>query len=145
MTLNEIIVALKAYFNNHSFINTVNVTMDDSDFNAVNDIVYPIVNIQYLDTDVSDISLSHNFKIAIGDLTNPNVELIDIEIISDSIQVADDFFGWLDNQYDFDWNKNTSLQPFSDSNVDRISGVVFQITVSVNRKLDSDCLAPHIN
>lgn len=129
MTLNSIINRLKSYFESHPQVNTSNVTIGDDDLNAINNITYPLVNIQYIDTDVSYKKMQHNFKIIIGDLTNPNVIGIDYEIFSDCLQISGDFIGWMDDNYDFDWVKVTNIQPFQDDNVDRISGVVFTIGV----------------
>lgn len=143
MTLNKIIDELKVYFESHLMINYVVVTNDDDDFNALSDISYPVVNIQYLDTIVTSTLLTHNFKIIIGDLTNPNIQLIDYNIYSDCIQIADDFFGWLENNFSYDWDKNTTIDNFTDSNVDRVSGIVFPLSLSVRRGINSDCIAPH--
>jgi len=145
MNLNTIINSIKGYFTNHAMVNGANVTLDDDDFNALVDLSYPVVNIQYIDTDVSNNLLTHNFKIVIGDLTNPNIQAIDFEIYSDCIQISEDFFGWLDTIYDFDWSKSTNLQPFTDSNTDRVSGIVFTISLAVRRAVNQDCVAPHKN
>lgn len=146
MTLNAITEQLKDYFNNHRLINTVNVTIGDDDLNAINNIIYPLVNIQYINSTIENTKyISHNFKIIIGDRTSPNVELIDMEIFSDTLQIADDFTGWLDTIYEFDWINNVSVEPFSDSNVDRVSGVVFTITILSPRLVNSDCLTPYKN
>lgn len=142
-TLNQILTQIEDYFQTHALVNGVNITLDDDDFNALVDLSYPVVNIQYLDTDVNERLLIHNLKVTIGDLTNPNVELLDISIYSDCIQIAEDFFGWLETQYGFDWNKNTNIQPFSDSNTDRVSGIVFTMAISTFRKINADCAAPH--
>lgn len=152
MTLNTIIVRLKSYFEKHAMINTTSITLDDSYFNSITDIIYPVVNIQFINTDVTDTSFIHNFKIIIGDQTNPNITGIDFEIYSDSIQVAEDFFGYLNEAFDFEWIKVSSLQPFYDSNVDRISGVVFTVKLVVRRRVlsnievpNQDCVTPHKN
>lgn len=146
MTLNYITEQIKDYFNSHRLINTVNVTIGDDDLNAINNITYPLVNIQYINSSIDDTKyMSHNFKIIIGDRTSPNVELIDMEIFSDTLQIADDFTGWLDTIYEFDWLRNTSIEPFSDSNVDRVSGVVFTITILAPRLVNSECLTPYKN
>lgn len=142
MTLNQIFTSLKTYFKRHALVNGVNVTIDNDDFNALTGIEYPVVNIQYIDTGVSGDLLNHNFKIIIGDSTNLNVQLIDIEIFSDCIQIADDFFGWLNTQYDFDWNKNTALLPFVDTNSDRTSGIVFTLVLTTYRIVDNVCQTP---
>lgn len=129
MTLNQIIKEIRGYFELHILVNTANVTIGDDDLNAINNIIYPLVNIQYLDTDVTDKRMQHNFKIIIGDLTNPNVLGIDFEIYSDCIQIAGDFFSWMEDNYKLDWIRSTNIQPFQDDNGDRISGIVFTIGV----------------
>lgn len=139
MTLNEIINDIKGYFESHTLINTVNITIGDDDLNAIDGIVYPLVNIQYLDSDVLQKQIQHNFKIIIGDLTNPNILGIDYEIFSDSLQVAGDFYLWLDNNFNFDYIKTTNIQPFQDDNVDRMSGIVFTIGVVTYLGASIDC------
>jgi hypothetical protein len=129
MTLNQVLESIKAYFEAHPQVTDVTLSLGDDDFNAVTGLTYPVVDIQYVDTDVVEQRFQHNLKIIIGDLTNPNIPGIDFEVYSDRLQVAGDFFHWLEDNYDFDWVKTTSIQPFTDSNVDRVSGVVFSLGV----------------
>jgi hypothetical protein len=140
MTLNQVIASIKQYFKNHPLIEDVMVSLGDDDLNAVTGLKYPLVDIQYLDTDVVDKRFQHNLKIIIGDLTNPNVTGIDFEIYSDCLQIAGDFFQWLENNFDFDYIRNTNVQPFTDSNVDRVSGVVFNIGIYTWLNGDIDCI-----
>jgi hypothetical protein len=138
MTLNQVLIEIKNYFESHPLINDVLLSLDDSELNSINSLTYPIVDIQYVDTDVLEKRFQHNLKIIIADLTNPNVAGIDFEIFSDTIQIAGDFIQWLETNYDFDWIKTTNLQPFTDSNVDRTSGVVFNLGVYtwINKNID---------
>lgn len=138
MTLNQVLQEIKTYFKNHPLINDVLISTGDDDFNSVNNLIYPVVDIQYIDTDVVDKRFQHNLKIIIADLTNPNIEGIDFEIYSDTLQISGDFFHWLENNYNFDWVKTTSIQPFQDSNVDRTTGVVFNLGVFtwINKNID---------
>jgi hypothetical protein len=140
MTLNQVIASIKQYFKNHPLIEDVMVSLGDDDLNAVTGLKYPLVDIQYLDTDVVDKRFQHNLKIIIGDLTNPNVTGIDFEIYSDCLQIAGDFFQWLEDNFDFDYIRNTNVQPFTDSNVDRVSGVVFNIGIYTWLNGDIDCI-----
>lgn len=138
MTLNQVLQEIKTYFNNHPLINDTLISIGDEDFNSINNLTYPVVDIQYIDTDVVDKRFQHNLKIVICDLTNPNVEGIDFEIYSDTLQIAGDFFNHLEYNYNFDWVKTTSIQPFQDSNVDRTTGVVFNLGVFtwINKNID---------
>lgn len=129
MSLNQVLQILKDYFESHPQVADVSLSLGDADFNAINNLTYPVADIQYIDTDVVGKRFQNNFKIILGDLTNPNVEGIDFEIYSDRLQVAGDFFQWAEDNYELDIIRTTSLQPFQDSNVDRISGVVFNIGV----------------
>lgn len=144
MTLNKIINVLKNYFESHLMIRGVSVTLDDANFNAISDTQYPVANIQFVDSDVTATQFRYNFKIIIADLTNPNIEDIDFEIYSDCLQIASDFFGYLNTIYDFDWTKTASVVPFSDGNVDRISGVVFTISLITFPVSDPNCVAPRV-
>lgn len=129
MSLNQVLEAIKAYFKAHPLISQVNITIDDDSFNALTGLTYPVVNLQYVDSDAVADRFQHNFKVIIADLTNPNVEGIDFEIYSDSLQIAGDFFHWLEDNYSFDAIRTTNFQPFTDSNVDRITGVVFNLGI----------------
>lgn len=143
MTLNQILTSLKTYFKRHALINGVNVTLDNDDFNALVGVEYPVVNIQYVDTPVSYPLSYHTFKITIGDLTSMNIQLLDIEIFSDCVQVAEDFFSWLELQEDYDWNKNTTINPFIDANGDRTSGITFTIVLSSYLQENVECQVPY--
>ena len=139
MTLNQVLDAINSYFNTHPLIKQVSLTIDDDDFNAVTAKEYPIVNIQYVDTDAVADRFQHNLKIIIADLTNPNVEGIDFEIYSDALQIAGDFFKFLEFNFTIDAVRTTNFQPFQDSTVDRISGVVFNLSVYTWINKDINC------
>jgi hypothetical protein len=139
MTLNQVLDNIKAYFQAHPQVTDVLLSLGDDDFNAAVGLTYPVVDIQYQDTDVLDKRFQHNLKIIIADITNPNVSGIDFEIYSDRLQVAGDFFHWLEDNYDFDWIKTTSIQPFQDGNVDRITGVVFNLGIYTWINPSIDC------
>lgn len=139
MTLNQVLAQIKEYFENHPMVNNSQLSLSDSDFNAINNLIYPVVDIQYIDSDFENQRFQHNLKIIIADLSNPNIDSIDFEIYSDTLQIAADFFYYLENNFLFDYIKTTSLQPFQDSNVDRTTGVVFNIGIITWSNKNIDC------
>ena len=135
MTLNEILIDFKNYLQNHPLLESCSLTLSDEDFNALNSQQYPTSNIQYIDSTTVGTTFTHNIKIILADLSNPNVEDIDFEILSDLMRIAGDFFVYLDGDFRFDWTKTSNIQPFVDSNVDRMTGIVF--TIGVTNYIDS--------
>jgi hypothetical protein len=132
MTLNNFKSLLKTWFQNHAQINSV-YYCDDFDFNAERSIDYPTVNIEYLNSAINDKEMNHIFKIVIADITKPDDTEMEDNIISDSLQIAEDFFTYLQNAEGFRFNKTSSLQKFVDDTADRAAGIVFTITLSVIR------------
>ena len=132
LTLNQIKIILLAWFNNHAQINSTYYE-DDFDFNAERNILYPVCNIEYLNSVLNDKVTSHIFKIVIGDITEPDNHDMEDEVFSDSLQVAEDFFTYLQNFEGFMFNKNATLNKFVDDTGDRVTGVVFTISLGVIR------------
>lgn len=140
LTLNQIKYKLIEFFNSHAQINQV-VYSDDFDFNAERNLNYSLVNIEYLDSNISNRLMNHRFKFVIADLLNTEIEGHSDEIVSDCLQIAEDFFAWLYDQPEWSFNKSSSIQKFADDTSDRTSGVVFIVTLGVIRKQNS-CEAP---
>ena len=65
-TLNELKQIIKGYFESHAQINSV-YYCDDFDFNAERSIQYPVVNIEYLNSNINDKLMNHIFKVVIAD------------------------------------------------------------------------------
>lgn len=140
MTLNQIRTQLIEFFNDHAQVNSV-IWMDEDDFIAQRDTTYPVVNMEWLDTSLSDRFLQHRFRVLIGDLYNPNVTGIEDEIYSDCVQIAGDFWSWLQENMDFNFQSSSNIQKFTDDTGDRISGITFTITISVPNSWD-ECAIP---
>ena len=140
MTLNQIRTQLIEFFNDHAQVNSV-IWMDEDDFIAQRDTTYPVVNMEWLDTSLSDRFLQHRFRVLIGDLYNPNVTGIEDEIYSDCVQIAGDFWSWLQENMDFNFQSSSNIQKFTDDTGDRISGITFTITISVPNNWD-ECAIP---
>jgi hypothetical protein len=133
LTLNQIKILLTDFFNSHNMINSV-YYMDDFDFNAESSIDYPVVNIEYLNSAITDKVFNHNFKIVIGDITVPdNYEMEDM-VHSDTLQIAEDFFTFLQNYNgNLIFDRASSIQKFVDDTGDRICGIVFTIRLGTIR------------
>lgn len=131
-TLNELKTILKSYFNSHAIINSVYYE-DDFDFNAERSIDYPVANIEYLNSNISNKTMNHNFKIVLADITEPENNEMEDNIHSDTLQIAEDFFTYLQNAEGFSFDKSSSINKFTDDTADRAAGIVFTIQISVIR------------
>lgn len=141
LTLNQLKIILTDYFNNHQLINSV-YYQDDFDFNAESSIDYPVCNIEYLNSNITNTVMNHNFKIVIGDITVPDNTTMEDMIHSDSLGVAEDFFTFLQNTYDgIIFDRVSSIQKFTDDMGDRVCGIVFTIKLGTIRK-QSICDTP---
>lgn len=132
LTLNQIKIILKDWFNNHALINSV-YYCDDFDFNSERSIDYPVANIEYLNSDITGKMINHNYKVVIGDLTKADDSEMEDNIHSDSLQVAEDFFTFLQNYEGFSFDKSSSINKFTDDTADRASGIVFTFSLSLVR------------
>ena len=131
-TLNELKLILIDYFKAHALINSV-FYEDDFDFNAERSIDYPVANIEYLNSNISNKSMNHNFKIVLADITEPENNEMEDNIHSDALQIAEDFFTYLQNYEGFSFDKSSSINKFTDDTADRTAGIVFTIQLSVIR------------
>lgn len=146
LTLNQIKEYLIQFFNNHWQINTV-VYADDFDFSAKADVQYKVAHIQPVDpSSVNANEITYKFKIAIGDIEDPNNMDSENDIWSDCISIANDFITYFGNDdfEDFFIDKNITIQKFSEGNTDRVAGVVFAFGVRQER-LNNPCTLPLIN
>lgn len=123
---------MKYFFENHGQINSI-YYCDDFDFNAERSIDYPVTNIEYLNSTITDKTTNHNYKVVIGDLTKPDDTEMEDNVHSDCLQVAEDFYTYLYNYEGLIFNKTSTINKFTDDTGDRASGIVFTITLSVIR------------
>jgi hypothetical protein len=142
ITINRYAKLIEDFFKGHNQINTV-TSGDDFDFNADNDIIYPVVNSEFLNQNISGDSISHQFEIIIADIYDANVSNGATEIYNDCNLIAVDFIDWLSNQYeeDYEINDSISIKKFTDGNVDRVGGCVFVVTFTQFREANS-CIIP---
>lgn len=133
MTLNQIKYLLIGFFESHRMINQV-FYGDKFDFSAVIDLNYPVVNIEYLNSNISNKVMNHNFKIIIGDITQPNNADMEDLIYSDSLQIAEDFYTYLSNYTgNLIFDKVSSIQKFNHDMPDIVCGIVFSIRLGTMR------------
>lgn len=140
MSLNKLKTFLQQFFEQHGMINSV-YYMNDFDFSAQRNIVYPCVNIEYVNTSMSKKTFDHSFKIIIADLCQPDNNEHQDNIHSDSLQVAEDFFTYLQNfdgttEFNFDLKRTSTLNPFIDDKGDRCAGIVFTLSLAINRPMN---------
>lgn len=140
LSLNQLKTRIVGFLNSHAQINEV-IWGTDFDFSAERDVTYPVANVEYLDSNISGKQMNHNFKVTLGDLSDPNITGVDDEVVSDQLLVADDFMAWLQQQEGFEFVRNVRIQKLSNSYGDRVSGVEFKITLSVIRR-QNECTIP---
>lgn len=142
ISINQYIKLLEKYLKGHKQINTV-LTSNEADFSAYDKVVYPVAHVDFVSSRISGDNVSHQFEIIIGDLFDPNVAGSEFEIYSDCNLIADDVITYFENQFDVDYeiDPNTSIQKFTDANVDRVAGAVFVLTFNQFRASDN-CITP---
>jgi len=142
LTLNQLKELLKGFFENHSMINSV-YYLSNFDFSAERNISYPVVNINYLSTNMAKKTFNHNYKITIADVCESDNYDMEDDIHSDSLQVAEDFFTYLQNYTGLTLKRASTITKFVDDKGDRTSGIVFTLTLEVIRPMNW-CNTPQI-
>ena len=140
VTLNQIKYKLIDFFKKHKQINHVSYS-ESFDFSAERNLSYPAVNIEYMQSSMQGKKMIHSFNIVIGDLIDADNGRTDDEIYSDALQITEDFFTYLNEDYSFELSKNSSIQKFADSNGDRVSGVTFTVSLIAMRH-QNKCIIP---
>jgi len=124
LTLNQITKILIAWFKNHADINST-FYEDDFSFNAERNIIYPVTNIEYVESNISGKQDTHSSKLTLADLVDENLTGHADEIYSDMILIAQDFIAWASNADEWEFPKTINIQKFIDDTDDRTAGVVF--------------------
>lgn len=130
--LNQIKKKLIAFFESHKCINEV-VYNNEFDFFAERRLKYPVVNIDYIESNLQEKFTTHSYMIKIADGITVGNPASEDEILSDALQVVEDLYTHLYEDYSFEVIKSSSVQPFSDSEGDRVSGIAFRLNLSVFR------------
>lgn len=128
------------FFEHHSQTNST-VYADDFNFNAEQFLIYPVANIEYLESNISGKNNTHSYKIVLGDLIDPNIKGHADEIQSDMMLIAEDFFSWAQDFEGFDFQKSVNIQKFADDTDDRTAGLVFKCQLSTIRAQNT-CATP---
>lgn len=139
LSLNQISQKLIDFFSSHAQVSQV-LYEDDFEFNAQRELNYPVAVIEFLDASINDKQLNYNFKIVIGDKASSDV-LIQNEVISDAILIAEDLYAYLQDGEGWVFKKSSSIQKFVEDTGDNISGIVFTTTISVIRSQNT-CQTP---
>lgn len=143
ITTNQYIKLINDFFEAHAQINTT-LNGDEFNFNADSDIVYPVAHSEYKRQSTTSTNIATQFLITIGDIFDSNINNAEVDIWSDTNQIAMDFIDYLSNQDgDFIIVENVAVEPFKNGNVDRIAGVSFTITFNQWREAN-DCIIPTI-
>lgn len=143
ITVNQYIKLLENFFGKHKLINTVLIG-DNYEFNANSNVIYPVVNIEYITENLQPANIATQFQITVADLYDPNIRKSEYKIYSDSNQIANDCISYFGNQYDVDYevNENISIQKFTEGNDDRTAGCVFVVTFNQFRT-SNNCIIPY--
>lgn len=140
LTLNQIKFLLIEFFEHHGQTNSV-LYCDDFDFNAERNLIYPVTNIEYLESNISGKNNTHSYKIILGDLYDQNIKGHADEIQSDMMKIAEDFFSWAQDFEGFDFQKSVNIQKFVDDTDDRTAGLVFKFQLGTIRSQNT-CSIP---
>ena len=140
MTLNNLKQILTSFFESHSMINTV-LFGDDWKLNSERKNIYPLVNIEYINSQFNNKFMSHNFRIVVCDLMDIGTDNQVDEIFSDSLQIADDFSSFIQEQEGIVWNRSGQINKLIDDTGDRVAGVYFNISLNVMRSMN-ECQIP---
>jgi|GEM_PF-4453968 len=143
LTINQVKLYLIGFFENHLQINTV-VYDSDFNFNAEDDLLYKVVQIQPIDpVQVTYNEAVYKFKVVVADIIDPANNDSENDIQSDCISIANDFISYFGDEdfQDFFIDKNINIQTFTEKNGDRIAGCVFAFGVRQTR-LFNPCSIP---
>lgn len=140
LTLNQIKKILTAWFKSHADINST-FYEDDFSFNAERKIIYPVSNIEYLESNINGKKNVHSYKLTLADLLDENITGHADEIYSDMMLIAQDFIAWASNADEWEFPKSTSIKKFVDDADDRTAGIVFTFQIETIMAL-KDCATP---
>lgn len=135
MTLNQYKKILMNFFQNHLQINTV-LFGNQYDFNANENIVYPVANIRFLDSSTNGTSIIDRFEFVIADLQDDEDDDSEFEIINDVTQIAYDLVNYLNKEefaFLFQVSTVTTINNFSERNTDITAGVTFAVNLTQQR------------
>lgn len=139
MTVIQMTDILMDWFSKHKQIQTV-LNLDDYEFEAERDVTYPVANVEYISSGVSDKMNNRTFLIKLGDLAGSDAR-VQNEVISDMEQIADDFTSFCQDREGWVFRKNTTFDPFKDGGGDRVSGVTFSVVLGTVRP-QNNCATP---
>lgn len=136
LTLNQLKYRFIHFFENHKQIKQV-CYLDQYNFSAMRNLQYPVVNIEFNQSSIQDKFFVHSFNVFIGDKIQPDNINTEDEIVSDAMQIAEDFFTAFRYDYDMDMKPASNIQAVSDNFGDRVSGIVFTVQVYLGRLYNS--------
>lgn len=139
MTLKETTKILTTFFDSHALVNSV-TQYDIKRF--INDRAkeYLVANIYFLDSAISGKVRTDSFQITLADLLTPTSSN-EFEIYNNCLEIAEDFFTFLQYHPEFTFNKSANSQKFSEEDGDLISGITFKISIQTIRP-QSSCSTP---
>lgn len=135
LTLNQYRKILTAFFDSHLQINTT-LFGNNYDFNANENVVYPVGNIRYLDSSTNNNSIIDRFEFTIADLQDTEDDDAEFEIINDATLIAYDLINYLNDErfaFDFQVSSVTTINPFTEKNTDITAGVNFTVNLTQQR------------
>jgi len=142
MNLNQIKNYLKKWFKKSPFVNTVIVSAKD-DFAGVRDVNYPVVHLEYVNSQTNSNYNVYVFSITVADIQNNRIVNRNIDDIQNDCQlIAQDFIDYHSENIDqFEFDENIQIIPFEETNPDRTAGVTFAVRLSVFREKNI-CIIP---
>jgi|GEM_PF-5214602 len=134
LTPNQIKNSLINYFNSIEQVTQV-LHDDEFEFNANRELNYGfVVNLEKSDPFEQTKFMYYPYVITIADLYNQNYPEMKDDIQNDALLIAKDFVRWVKNVENGilgNLISNVTYNYFTDSNDDRIAGVVFNVSIPV--------------
>jgi hypothetical protein len=139
INLKQLYTIIEDIFINHPEVNSV-TRLSVKDYMGDRSKVYTNANIHYVNGSVQNKYINHNFLITLADRLNPTGSN-ELEILNSTQLIAEDLFTVLGKSYDFTFQKNVTIQTFTEADGDRVAGIYFQVNIQVLRS-QNICILP---
>jgi len=131
MTLNQVITQLNTIATNHNQINTFGFN-DMPEYGKETSIVYPVMWVTQLPSNVNGNELNLKFRILFADLVHKGEENQD-DVSSDQMQTALDVIAQLQHpDYEWFYSSISNLEPITGKLDDEISGWVIDVNLMID-------------
>jgi hypothetical protein len=140
MTLKEINESILNFFGSHLQVNMVTI-LDSKGFIGNRTKEYMIANVNYLNSSISGKIRYDNFQVTLADLLSPD-KSNEFDIYDSAMMISEDLFTFLQYHNGFTYNKNSSIEKFTEDDGDRICGISFRVQLQSIRTQNT-CSIPN--